>query len=173
MTAYFEDPSLEDAPRAPSTWLYFRVGGFEYAIPVDAVTEALAARRPHLVPLLPLEIGGVLNIRGEPLPVVDGGAALQNVPCGATRHVLVFERPDMRLGLLVDYITRIHRDFDPTRMDLLELADGVGECVEAWRRSSDVGVLGIVNSDALLARAASLFAGRSSQMKEEPCPNAF
>lgn len=157
----------------PSTCLIFAVDRRTYAIDLNAVAEVVAARRPHLVPAIPLAIGGVLNVRGEPLPVVDGGAVLQGHACGADRHVLVFESEEQRLGVLVDYVLRIDRDFASVRMDALETPEGEGLCTTAWKRSPAGGALGIVDSIALVNRATGLLAGRSLESREEPCQSGF
>ncbi len=159
--------------RPPSTWLVFAVGRYTYTIELSDVAEVLAARALHLVPLIAREIGGVLNVRGEPLPVVDGGAVLQTRSTGSTRHVLVFENDDRRMGLLVDYVLRIDRDFSPDRLDAHEAPDDDGGCISMWRRSPQGGALGIVDTDSLLARAANLLCGENLESREEPCQNAF
>jgi len=158
--------------RTVSTWLVFVVGRWMYTIDLSCVAEVLAARAPHLVPLIPREIGGVLNVRGEPLPVVDGGTVLQRRSTGSTRHVLVFENDDRRIGLLVDYVLRIDRDFSPDRIDAMETPEDDGGCTSVWRRSPDGGALGIVDSVALLARAANLLSGANLESREESCQNA-
>jgi len=153
---------LETPPAAETpTWLLFRVGQRDYAIPLDRVTEVVAARKPHLIPLVPSAIGGILNTRGEPLPVVDGGAAVEGFACGATRHALVLERDDVRLGVLVDSVLRIDGQLDPSRLELVDApASHAGVCSE--RRRTATGVeLSIVETDALLARAMRLLAGHS------------
>ena len=57
-----------------TSWLQFDLGERSYAIPLDAVAEVMWAQRPRLIPLVPPDVGGVLNIRGEPLVVMNGGA---------------------------------------------------------------------------------------------------
>ena len=157
--------------RSGTSWLFFRVASRDYAIALETVAEVVAARAPHLVPLTPLDIGGVLNLRGEPIPVVDGGMVLQGESRRSTRHALVFERNELRLGLLVDYVLRIDRDLEPMSLDDLEMPEVESLCTE-WRQSPGGGPLGIVDSDALLTRASGLLAGGSLQ-KEEPCQSAY
>ena len=40
-------------------WLRFEVSEQAYAIPLASVVEVTGAARPHLIPRIPLEIGGV------------------------------------------------------------------------------------------------------------------
>ncbi len=94
----------------PRQWLCFGLAQLDYAIPLDSVSEVTAARVPNFVPFVPLEVGGILNVRGEPLPAVDGHA-LVGAPGGAgPRHALVLEEGAIRIGLLVDSVSRIERD---------------------------------------------------------------
>ena len=67
----------------------------------------MAAPRPHLIPRVALELGGVVNVRGEPLPAVDGGALLTGRSALRHRHMLVLERGSLRLGVLVGAVQRI------------------------------------------------------------------
>lgn len=164
--------------RYAGSWLLFRAGEHDYALRIDALAEIVAARAPQLIPLVPIEVGGVLNCRGEPLPVVDGGLVLQGRRSGSTRHALVFEREELRLGLLVDHVLRIDRDLDPSRLTAIEPpAAGTGAC-EAWRQTPLGRQLGIVNTESLLSRATDLLVqdrghSRGEQSKEDPCHNAF
>ena len=57
-----------------TSWLQFDLGERSFAIPLDAVAEVMWAQQPRLIPLVPPNVGGVLNIRGEPLVVMNGGA---------------------------------------------------------------------------------------------------
>ena len=57
-----------------TSWLQFDLGERSYAIPLDAVAEVMWAQQPRLIPLVPPSVGGVLNIRGEPLVVMNGAA---------------------------------------------------------------------------------------------------
>src|SRR5215470_16792268 len=89
------------------TWLRFEVAEQGYALPLGAVVEVMAAPRPHLIPRISRELGGVVNMRGEPLPAVDGGALLTGRSARSHRHMLVLERGSLRLGVLVGAVQRI------------------------------------------------------------------
>jgi chemotaxis signal transduction protein len=161
--------------RDAGSWLLFRAGERDYALRIDALAEIVAARAPQLIPLVPIEVGGVLNCRGEPLPVVDGGLVLEGRRSGSTRHALVFEREELRVGLLVDHVLRIDRDLDPARLTAIEspaAGPGAGAC-ESWKQTPQGRQLGIVNTESLLSRAIDLLVRNGEQGKEDPCHNAF
>jgi chemotaxis signal transduction protein len=88
-------------------WLRFRTAGRSFGLPLDAVAEVTAGGVPRLIPFVPRASGGILNVRGEPLPVVDAGALLLGAPAGARGHVVALLRDGTRLGVLVDFAARI------------------------------------------------------------------
>jgi chemotaxis signal transduction protein len=150
-------------------WLRFEVADQGYALPLGAVVEVMAAPRPHLIPRVALEVGGVVNMRGEPLAAVDGGALLTGRPAHHHRHMLVLERGSLRLGVLAGGVQRIER-----ALALLEEGDvpRSGELVE-WVTEGDTA-LGLVDPDGLIERGVLLlteFRGRIGG--QEPWQSGF
>jgi chemotaxis signal transduction protein len=56
--------------------LLIEIDGFRCGLPLDAVREVLPAARVEPLPGAPVPAMGVLNLRGEPLVVVDGAACI-------------------------------------------------------------------------------------------------
>ena len=139
-------------------WLRFEVSGQPYAIPLGAVVEVTGAQRPHLIPRIPLEIGGVLNVRGEPLTVVDGGALLTGSKSDRHRHVLVLERGELRIGVLVGQIRRIEREPAAGPEEPGARGNGLVEWV-----NQDDKALGLVDPDGLIERAMLLLTDQRKQ----------
>src|SRR5262249_46581542 len=132
-------------------WLRFEVAEQGYALPLGAVVEVMAAPRPHLIPRVSLDLGGMVNVRGEPLAAVDGGALLTGIPAHRHRHMLVLERGSLRLGVLVGAVQRIEGT-----LALLETAEipSSGELVE-WV-TEDGRQLGLVDPEGLIERGVLL-----------------
>lgn len=139
-------------------WLRFEVSQQAYAIPLASVVEVTGAARPHLIPRIPLEIGGVLNVRGEPLPAVDGGTVLTGSKSTRHRHVLVLERGELRIGVLVGQVRRIERELaaEPPTGDAADL-----ELVR-WV-IQDETALGLVDPEGLIERATMLLTDQRKQ----------
>jgi chemotaxis signal transduction protein len=157
---------------ADSSWLRFKVRDRGYAIPLDDVVEVAVAKFPRLIPLVPLNIGGVLNAGGEPLPVVNGGILFDGRPTGGTQHALVLERDGVRVGVLVTSVSRITRR---TGFDVFEGeadAEQEGSVLVRWGDESGEP-LGLVNSEALLIRAKELLMSRRPITGEGECSDAF
>ncbi len=153
--------------------LLFQIASDTFALPLEAVVEVTGGGVPHLIPLVPREVGGILNVRGEPIPALDAGVLLRGRPSGASRHLVVLAWGSGRLGVLVEHVARIDR----------ELGDGVvdEDHPTAWGgvplrfAESASGRVAIVDPEGLLARAAELLAARPklSGDGEGSCPTAF
>lgn len=155
-------------------WLRFRVRGIEYALPLDVVSEVTAARSPRLIPFVPLSVGGVVNAKGEPLPTVNGGRLLQNLPTRAQRHALVLERGTVRLGLLVDAVARIEPGLGRAAQEGEEPPEQAPSG-PSWVRWVTVNreTVGLVDPDALIDSARGLLTTPHTQRGEEQWRNAF
>jgi len=150
-------------------WLRFEVAEQGYAVPLGAVVEVMAAPQPHLIPRIPLGVAGVVNMRGEPLPAVDGGALLTGRPALRHRHMLVLERGSLRLGVLTGGVQRIEREL--SLFAGRELVRS-GELVE-WVNEED-RALGLVDPEGLIERGVLLLTEvRSKVGGQEPWQSGF
>ena len=170
-TPALETPELVDQG-AP--WLRFQVGGHLYAIPLDAVAEVTPAESPRLIPFVSPEIGGILNVRGEPVPAVYGGIVLGGARPRVHRHLMVLERGKLRVGVLAEEVTTIERGIEPPEEDpdALEPAGEGAEEFVRWIRHAD-GPLGLVAPEGLLERATAQLEPTRAEGGEEPCQDAF
>lgn len=102
--------SAESAGAAQRRLVTFEVGGVHYALPIADVLEVTESTRVACVPTLPLEVGGVVNVHGEALPVVFPSALLGHEPAdlAAPEHMLVLAAgPDesaARMAVPVDRV---------------------------------------------------------------------
>lgn len=89
-------------------WCTFSIDGGWYALPVDRVQEVLRPTAVTPVPLAPLAIRGLLQLRGTMVTVVDLGSLLGRPVSSATaRPQLVVRDRDLAIGLLVDRVTEV------------------------------------------------------------------
>ncbi len=155
-------------------WLRFEVGGLAYAIPLDAVTEVTRACQRRLIPGVPLTLGGVVNVRGEPLPVVDAAVLLggESLPEAAgPQHALLLERGSLRLALQVRKVWRIEHEL-PRTVAQSESGDA-GPAFVHWVGGA-ADALGLVDPNGLLEHATALLTRtRVHHEGEESCPSAF
>ncbi len=155
---------------ADREWLRFRVADADYAIALDAVSEVTAAREPNFIPLVPLEIGGILNVRGEPLPAVDARALIGAGRGRGARPALVLGKDAIQVGLLVDTVSRIERGLAPHKgpFDAQE-PDAIPGVEWIWL---DGDWVGLVDADDWLELATQLLTGRGRHRGEERCQSA-
>jgi purine-binding chemotaxis protein CheW len=93
-------------------FLVFRLDDNEFALPIDAVEEV--ARVPDQItrlPKTPKFLEGVVNLRGEVLPVVDQRRRfeMKAATADATRRLVVVRTEQHRAGLIVDSVTEVLR----------------------------------------------------------------
>jgi purine-binding chemotaxis protein CheW len=103
-----------EAPRAPTgeerKLLVFRLGDDEFALPVEAIDEV--ARVPEQimrVPKTPKFLEGVINLRGEVLPVVDQRSRfdMAKLEHSEGRRLIVVRTERHRAGLIVDSVSEV------------------------------------------------------------------
>jgi chemotaxis signal transduction protein len=143
----------------PARWLRFRIAGREFAVGLDRVAEVCEARTSHAIPFVPQSVGGVHNVRGEPLAAVDGARLLLGAASGRARTLVVLEQDGIRVGLRVDEVSRIEPE------DRFELEtddrhpDGAAQGTALrWARAGDGARIGLCDGAVLLERARELFA---------------
>jgi purine-binding chemotaxis protein CheW len=93
-------------------FVVFRLGEEEFGLPIDAVVEVL--RMPDQVtrvPKAPKFLEGVINLRGDVLPVVDQRRRFNMPPADASigRQLVVVRTARHRAGLIVDRVTEVLR----------------------------------------------------------------
>jgi len=124
---------LDNIAATPATdqalFLVFRLGDEEFGLPIEAVDEvARVPDRVTRVPKTPKFLEGVVNLRGEVLPVVDqrrrfGMPTLEDT---TRRRLVVVRTQRHRAGLIVDSVSEVLR----TARDAVEEApDLTGEAV--------------------------------------------
>ncbi len=155
--------------RIAEPWLRFTIGDQEYSTPLESVNEVMNADAPRLIPLVPLEHGGVITFRGEPLPVVNGGLLLTGEASFGHSHVLLFESSDTRIGVSVSRVLRIDRTL---RVEVTRQDEPVEPAYVQWVHDGEVD-LGLVDADGLLRHGAEIFSGSLVEGREGLWESAF
>ncbi|MBR1150461.1 chemotaxis protein CheW [Bradyrhizobium sp. JYMT SZCCT0428] len=93
-------------------FLIFQLDDNDFALPIDAVEEV--ARVPDQItrlPKTPKFLEGVVNLRGEVLPVVDQRRRfdMQATTVNANRRLVVLRTEQHRAGLIVDSVSEVLR----------------------------------------------------------------
>jgi purine-binding chemotaxis protein CheW len=89
---------------------FFSRGEYELALPVSAAREMLTGENVTRVPQAPPHLVGVINLRGEVLPLlqIDGWLDLPAQPYSPTDQIVVVGANDVLVGLVVDRVRDVH-----------------------------------------------------------------
>lgn len=93
-------------------FLVFRLGNDEFGLPIDAVVEvAQVPEQITRVPKTPKFLEGVVNLRGEVLPVVDQRRRfdMPKLEESGARRLVVVKTDRHRAGIIVDAVSNVLR----------------------------------------------------------------
>lgn len=97
------------APVESRQFVLFRLGAEEYGLPIERVQSIIRYEVPTPVPHAPSGVEGVINLRGQVIPVIDLSMRLLRVPfSGApTSRIVVAEGNSGMVGLAVDSASEV------------------------------------------------------------------
>lgn len=124
---------VEQAGEANLHFLVFRLGGDEFALPIEMVDEVAQVPEPITrVPKTPKFLEGVVNLRGEVLPVIDQRKRFdmpRSEQPATTRRLIVVRTQKHRAGLIIDAISDVIRVLPAAVEPAPELTDGIARLV--------------------------------------------
>ncbi len=87
----------------------FRLGNEEYMVDINQIREIIMTTEITYVPRVPHYFEGVINLRGNIVPVINLRKKLKMPPkeITATTRILIMEILDMNIGFIVDRITKV------------------------------------------------------------------
>jgi len=135
--------------------LVFRVADRQCGVGVSAVREILPTQQATRIPGASQEVTGLINVRGQLVPLVDGRRALGHAPSEGSGTIVLCEVGGQYLGLTVDEVIDLLTVAPEDLSDRGELPGVDQRLVRAvGRRGDDTFVL--LDLDALLAPILSL-----------------
>ncbi|MDF9839510.1 MULTISPECIES: chemotaxis protein CheW [unclassified Paenibacillus] len=158
------NPSFSGAKQdlaAVNELVAFLIDGMELAVPITNVVHILFVPELTKVPGMPGMLSGMLNLRGETVPVVDV-RALFEIPISARlkkQRIIVIKRDGISAGLLVDEVTKVLR-ISPDRLEPLPPAvvSGSNAYLEAMYKT-DTCIYMLLGTQALLGSEEYLIQG--------------
>jgi purine-binding chemotaxis protein CheW len=103
-------------------YLTFQIREELFALSIETVKEILEYSEITPIPLMPEFVKGVLNLRGQMVPVIDLSMRLSDIPTELHRRscILILDVPFQQkvvvLGVVVDAVKEV-RDIDPSQID--------------------------------------------------------
>ena len=85
----------------------FSIGEDSYAIPVDMLTEIIIPQKIFPVPTTPPHVLGVINLRGNIVPIVDIRPALSLPRQSTPGQIAIIKHGSITLGIVVDNVSEV------------------------------------------------------------------
>jgi len=147
----------ESRSQQESIFLVFRLGDDEFGLPIDSVVEvAQVPEQITRVPKTPKFLEGVVNLRGEVLPVVDQRRRFDLPKLDNTegRRLVVIKTERHRAGLIVDSVSDVLRTHEENIEPPPQLTDIVSRLVRGVINLEKTGrIVLLLDPTELLTRA--------------------
>ena len=89
------------------SFLIFRCNGILYAISTDYVMEVFTSVDVTKVPMMPEYVSGVINLRGQIVPIVDFRLLLGRFPGGEEPCAIILDIEETSIGIQVDTVDQM------------------------------------------------------------------
>ena len=100
-------PAGEGVPPVQTEkYLLFLSDGLLFGVPAEAVVEIITGHTVTKLPLVPDYIRGIINLRGQILPIVDIRALLGQGSCQSD-CMMILQADDTQVGILVDQVQKM------------------------------------------------------------------
>jgi purine-binding chemotaxis protein CheW len=85
----------------------FSISGDTYAVTVDILAEIIIPQKIFSVPTTPSHVVGIINLRGNIVPIVDIRPALSLPIAAGANQIAIIRYNQMTLGILVDTVAEV------------------------------------------------------------------
>ena len=85
----------------------FRIGEDSYAIPVGMLTEIIIPQKLFPVPTTPQHVLGIINLRGNIVPIVDIRPVLSLPLQSEPGQIAILKHGSITLGIVVDDVSEV------------------------------------------------------------------
>jgi purine-binding chemotaxis protein CheW len=124
-----------------------------YAIPVELLTEIIISQKIFPVPTTPPHVLGVINLRGNIVPIVDIRPALSLPRTSTSGQIAIIKHNMITLGIVVDNVSEVIAV--PTRTVLALPADAAQSATSRSRFLKSViqrddGMAGLLDVEKII-----------------------
>ncbi len=85
----------------------FSMSGDHYAVTVDVLAEIIIPQKIFPVPTTPSHVIGVINLRGNIVPIVDIRPALSLAPQSGVNQIAIIRHHQTIIGIVVDSVSEV------------------------------------------------------------------
>jgi len=136
-TLMVDEAGVGDDDSMKNRYLTFRVGNENYGIPISCVTEIVSMQKVTEVPDMPDFVKGVINLRGQVIPVIDVRLRfkLSTRDYDDRTCAVVVNLDTMIVGLIVDAVDEVlHIDENSISPAPTVLEDGACNYIKGMGR---------------------------------------
>lgn len=115
-------PDRETAPRKDYTCCVFSIGGRDYYLPIKQMKEIADLPQLLPLPLAPPMVSGLVNLRGQVLPVINLSILNQHQQdeVRVQRRLVIAEQRGESLAFLADGVPYLAEEFNGEKIDMTE-----------------------------------------------------
>ena len=103
----FTPDAVDVLPEEEVQICLFSIGEDIYAIPVEKLIEIIASQKIFPVPTTPSHVLGVINLRGNIVPIVDIRQALSLPQQSVPGQIAIVKHGSLMFGILVDNVSAV------------------------------------------------------------------
>jgi len=113
-------PDQEAVPRRDYVCCVFSIGGRDYHLPIKQMKEITDLPQLLPLPLAPPMVSGLINLRGEVIPVINLAILNQHqqAEVRVQRRLVVAEHNNESLAFLVDGVPYLSEDYSGEKIDM-------------------------------------------------------
>lgn len=110
-----QDEAEEENKATSNMYLTFKLGSEDYGVGISYVTEIVGLQNITEIPDMPSYVKGVVNLRGQVIPVIDVRLRFHMQPkeYDARTCIVVINIAAIQIGLIVDTVNEV-RTIDPS-----------------------------------------------------------
>ncbi len=136
---YMDDDNQSYIPETVKKFLSFREDDLNYVIMAEVVSEIITNISITPLPKVPNYISGIINLRGQIVPIIDLGLKMGKQPSKATTItcIIVIQITNVLFGIHVDEVSHV-LDIDIDLISSIGSSHKAEELVSGIVRTEDV-----------------------------------
>ena len=105
----FEDEVMDDEDSQLNKYITFTLGNEEYAIEIRYIVEIVGLQKITELPDMPDFLNGVINLRGDVIPIIDVRKRFKLDPKSYTVRtcIIIVSINEASIGLIVDEVSEV------------------------------------------------------------------
>lgn len=119
-----EEVVAAEAPISTERFLTFTSDGLTIGISTDYVTEIITNHSITVLPLVPDYVKGIINLRGQIIPIIDIRLRMGKEAIAYTNHtcIIVLNIDSVLIGIIVDMVQQVI-DIDKSLISSMPIED--------------------------------------------------